>query len=1436
MSGSGFEHVLKSLAKTLKVGGGHASGSGLTDGQRRQPLQSAVVAGSDELDELLDKLTVTTTTPAQKIAAAELIRASIEDTTVSSIPEIWYSARSLIVGSSTGQMPECRRAGLRLMISCIAHDEHSVGARISYYKTIIKYSSLHDFDLQLEALRVLTNDGRELLDLYQSGFPLPKVLSGKWLEALAMETQDIRVGRKKDLTLPWGTSTEENLHNLIRFIIKTLKFNVAAYEERDLETLLTQAVNICRTTSNVQDVSLCMEIIDTVMVYGIIPLNSLYGILEILCGINMTIDMLAQRSWDSVFNLTKSHMGNNTVLALCRVLESTHRKEVNSNTVRGAAKFLQKLLSDSETRERLSLPMSMVLTSYRKSLDIDSVRHSLEVCGCIYDIVTSESTAHLVDYDVWKSSEFSPFEIFFQISRMGPVRELGEQRRRRGGQTAIAAAAVASVTFGTNSEEGSSQSPVAKIIEIFELMLQYLAKSIESKSFSGPEDSAVTFFIEMSLFLTDDLAYAMVGFFGSMHYCNPMSASWQENTLTLLTNFLFEMVWSPRVRLAVLDIMRSIYVLSGPENTTVVRDLAKEIFSLVDACSDEQTMVGLLQFFEFVCQDCDYELFTLISDILMRQFASHWVQTGSKDLSHATKCRLVARSMATLFSRVFRVLPRRARYLYFNLVSICQRVSEPAAFIEAARILCRIRSTSTNEIFLSEPINIQDLANKVERYNVTIDDNTLWSYPDAGAQYMQDQLDNPSTVLLRSITGRELDVSSYRLNGNQYEIDPAMLLNVFANILESGADWEVYSFVWVHIPPQLSNLKLFEGCSGEILRMRKVICEQVSSSKLPQLVHPPDSVSRHDVSVLGVYAIYMLVAYGDILSKIDYDYIVQSLVLGLSSWEKASTACIHALVVCCYECPLSIKKFLGQVFSKFQTKITTTASSPYVLEFLHSLSRLPWLTDNFTLDEYKRVFGIAFTYIRHANDMSRNQSADGTDKVMSQYLIAIAYSSISRWFLTMKMKDREEMASFITRNLILADGKPDTIDEQSMATLDLISRFTYSNADLVLPKLKTGSASSDSTKRWLYGKTVLSIEVDAESGDGQLVIRRPTGTSVLNITPDFQMYEGDLSSELFAPSFYLLQIAPSDPKYVNPIRIPNDPAMDRAIAAIDRAPVVDFHKISVLYMDRGQHDELEILRNESGSPSYRKFLSSIGELVPLKGTQLYTGGLDTTNDTDGEYAYSWKDKITQVIFHTATLMPTQENDTNLAFKKRHIGNNFVAIFFDESGRPFNFDIIKSQFNFISIVVSPHTQFGTSVAQKGGDNNHNNNNGSGGPPIEGRQREFFQVRAYTKPGIPPLFAACTLKVVSRGSLPVFVRNLAIIASKFATVYHSGGQYVSNWRYRLQQINQLHERVAQVQRQKESSSDNLDDDRDERSGGGPSERDLPLLKALDFTSFS
>lgn len=221
-------------------------------------------------------------------------------------------------------------------------------------------------------------------------------------------------------------------------------------------------------------------------------------------------------------------------------------------------------------------------------------------------------------------------------------------------------------------------------------------------------------------------------------------------------------------------------------------------------------------------------------------------------------------------------------------------------------------------------------------------------------------------------------------------------------------------------------------------------------------------------------------------------------------------------------------------------------------------------------------------------------------------------------------------------------------------------------------------------------------------------------------------------------------------------------------------PVIDTHKVGIMYVAPGQTHEREILANDHGSPAYTRFLEGIGRLINLRGqVDVYAGGLDP--DEDGEYAYAWWDDIGQILYHTATLMPNHEHDPHFNYKKRHIGNDLVRIVWNDSGMPYRFDTLATQFQFVNIVIEPHS-LGAIAAFS--NSLHEN--------------EYFRVVVQRAPGMTEFTPIGNFKLISAENLPLLVRQLSLLGDWFASVFqHTQGdtaqvEVMTNWRARLQAI--------------------------------------------------
>lgn len=177
------------------------------------------------------------------------------------------------------------------------------------------------------------------------------------------------------------------------------------------------------------------------------------------------------------------------------------------------------------------------------------------------------------------------------------------------------------------------------------------------------------------------------------------------------------------------------------------------------------------------------------------------------------------------------------------------------------------------------------------------------------------------------------------------------------------------------------------------------------------------------------------------------------------------------------------------------------------------------------------------------------------------------------------------------------------------------------------------------------------------------------------------------------PSYFALQLSP----YVRNAgqrrsKVVDTSGLPMLFRVLDRLPVIDTHKVGIMYVALGQTHEREILGNNHGSPAYTRFLEGIGRLINLRGqVDVYAGGVDP--DEDGEYAYAWWDDIGQILYHTATMMPNHAHDPHFDCKKRHIGNDLVCIIWNDLGMPYRFDTLTTQFQFVNIVIEPHSPLG-----------------------------------------------------------------------------------------------------------------------------------------------
>lgn len=663
-----------------------------------------------------------------------------------------------------------------------------------------------------------------------------------------------------------------------------------------------------------------------------------------------------------------------------------------------------------------------------------------------------------------------------------------------------------------------------------------------------------------------------------------------------------------------------------------------------------------------------------------------------------------------------------------------------------------------------------------------------------------------------------------------------MWLEVVISLLQRETDWDVYSYVLTHLGPQLANRDLFNNSIPQIKLLRSILCDQVKNETF---LEPPGltGLKKSDVAACIFDALCMLVSYHEHFAKSEEDDLVRAFMLGIiGSWGATSRGCIQALSLCCHEIPMSVTKSLNSILDKMSKVITMSNIAVHILEFLALLARLPDVYVNLREEEIRTVFGICIRFLQTSRESRYKASesptvratqqaqsrlsvstreptsgqAEATEApsqdVMSKYIMVLTYHVMVFWYLSLKLQDRPKHVNWITSRLIFYDehGK-EVVEEQSQVFIDLMQRVAFSDLGETVPFEKFPPTPEDgpvAKKSWVVGLSIITVETAGVSGLTQIAKRQASGTTYsvyqqrtapvlphqVPPTPDAHLHSDAMHTAVL-PSHIMLQLTATafpTPTVMQPIPVPEDDITRRAISNFDRTDIVDGHRIGVVYIDNGQTKEAEILANTGGSPDYEHFLSGLGTKVSLRNAQFNTQGLYA--DTDGEATCAWRDRVTEIVYHVATMMPTDfDHDPACINKKRNIGNNFVTIVFNRSNLPFNFDTIPSEFNSINIVITPSSRvaYDESGTVKGETD---------------PEKLYYSVRVMSKPGFPDVSPAATPKVVSGKNLASFVRILALNASVFSLVWNNkGGEHTSSWRTRLREIKKVRERALAAQAQ-------------------------------------
>jgi hypothetical protein len=184
---------------------------------------------------------------------------------------------------------------------------------------------------------------------------------------------------------------------------------------------------------------------------------------------------------------------------------------------------------------------------------------------------------------------------------------------------------------------------------------------------------------------------------------------------------------------------------------------------------------------------------------------------------------------------------------------------------------------------------------------------------------------------------------------------------------------------------------------------------------------------------------------------------------------------------------------------------------------------------------YKRVFGIALSYISHT-DLKKvgkgvEQKSPGQG-ILNQYIVNIAYSCLARWFKNLKASERKKYVTFIMTYLRQNRSTSSENSEEDIAmVLDILAQYTYTDSlpkpvdepPLYSVKPSNGDEEGKTNELWLVGNSLVQLESLPEYGEMwfKVTIQRPSGIIEFNSCLEMSgiYYVNDLSSPEYCTKF-----------------------------------------------------------------------------------------------------------------------------------------------------------------------------------------------------------------------------------------------------------------------------------------------------------------------------
>lgn len=1409
----------------------------------------------------------------EKILSAKAASKELLNYSADTIMAIWAVAEELTAPDAS---LDARKAGYELLAGSGGHSGLDSSERERLFEMIIVPLPPANANLQVLTLNELTRRGKHLAPFGSRLISfLNRTLQEVFEAALRARRERGRaVSRVRVRPSGYDNTLDEDitLLGLLQLVEDIIKYSPEVFDDASLKLLVNRMIEISTRTAVADDLVTAVRIIEQLVLSSQMPAHSLEPCIEVLCAISSIRDSSSEEApIDSLKRMLRTDYKLKILEYLLRIL-SVDPEQRKPHVVRGAFITVEYLLGENGASELPIISLEPLCIAFKSVWPLSNT-YTFDCLRVTRRLLQEKDIFHRLLLDDWRILKENLQE--FAVANLRSVANNEDPNELNNVDLSLSPFFLYSSWAWSelHTDNAGSQRELRGIA--------YGLGSMYGALNGAQRLLAVNVFLILSPYLESDTLGLIIDHMVDEGLIFPSNKNCLDHLSLLARVILFEPSRADSARLRVLEAVKNVYTaLQHDEGDMLQFDcLGLQILRTLHNENHIPVINALADFATHYARDARMEVFKTVIETLTPLLS---VGPLAQDFtSSASTSNLTTSYLVRLFLQCLPQSATKTTIIYHLLVSVAANTQVPhPARLTAMKLLTRLRCdahhairvvshpdslglaaalcrteasnhrqttphSSTNRTSFNEEAQIVRTgrssaigssrtgrsrsttrsASVKERARVS---PPLWMYGALKGLPIDPPIE-PSTVVFAS------SVSS---SCNGCVLDIGLWMEKMNDILVNGDDWEIYSYILVHLPSQLSNITLFESKADHVHTLHTLILRQLEKGSF----HAPPTttgVKQGDVALCLFHTLTILVGYHERYKRGQLEDTINTFLSGIGKWDRVARCCLHALTLCCHELPAQIDRFLRNIVQKMSQIITQAHLAMDVLEFLGGLARLPDAHRSSDHKLFQTIFGICVRYLHHAWEQRQRpvgesgsrtsfpssrystfseypnspetSHLDDSHKGLPEYVFALAYHVITSWFLAINIQDRPSHVGWISKSLAWKDSEGiEIMEEQSQVTLDMMHRTTYLDLGETQPDPNFGRDDDTTTKKsWLVGLSLVTIETFKDSGLSQVTKRQASGTThAINrhqtaplpphhVRPRSRHISSTAGLSVLPNHIFLQQTSTISPMPIpmQPIVLPDDDSTKRAIKSFDFNDTVDGHKAGVIYVGKGQKSEAEILANTHGSSVYNSFLSGLGTKVMLQGATFNTQGLDRESNRDGTHAYAWRDRVTEIVFHITTMMPTNAvSDPQCIEKKRHIGNDFVNIIYNDSGIPFDFDTFKTQYNYFYIVVTP--EFVTPPLP-----HRLSVHASDGYASDGsghfRPRFCFTVHTIHSPSLPEISPTSTPKLVSASALSGFVRQLALSASVFSLVRSStsgGGEYVSSWQNRLRQIIKLRERYA------------------------------------------